>query len=350
MKRRIAALLTASVLMLSLLTGCGNSGSGSGSDAGSGRGGAAPSGTSEPATTPDESTGGDTGSIKIGFSLKTANNPFVVSVKNGAQKAADENGVDLVITDAQLDSQKQMADVESFVQQKVDVILIDSLDSTAILPTLEDAYNAGFKIMTEDVRLPDAGEMVSTHVGIDNKESGKMIAQYLVDTLKAEGKKNVIMFEGLPGAEATLSRAEGFHEVMDNNPDVNILYNKNVGDQRAQGLQEMDDMLQRFTDIDAVICCNDELALGAIASIEGAGREGIYVTGFDGTTDALNAVKEGKMLATIDHAPYSMGYLAVEAAIKLAKGEAVEPMTTMSVELIDSSNVDATIQLHANEN
>lgn len=191
--------------------------------------------------------------------------------------------------------------------------------------------------------------MIETHVGIDNKESGKMIAQYLVDKLKSEGKKNVIIFEGLPGAEATLKRAEGFHEVMDNDPEINILYAKNVGDQRTEGMKEMDDMLQKYDEIDAVVCCNDELALGAISSIQGAGREGIYVTGFDGTTDGLNAVKDGTMLATIDHAPYSMGYLAIESAVKIAKGEAVEAMTTMDVELIDASNVDAAIELHASE-
>ena len=329
-KKRLFAALLAGTMLTGLLAGCGE-------DTTGGDGSAAAS-----------SSGGED-QITIGFSLKTANNPFVVSVRNGAMKAAEENGVELQITDAQLDSQKQMTDVETFMQQNVDVILIDALDSSAILPTITDAYDQGFKIMTEDVRLNDAGDMITTHVGIDNKASGEMIAQYLVDKLKEEGKSNVIIFEGLPGAEATLSRAEGFHEVLDNDPAINILYAKNVGDQREEGMTEMDDMLQKFDNIDAVICCNDELALGAIASIEGAGREGIYVTGFDGNEDALQAVKDGRMLATIDHAPYSMGYLAVQSAVKIAKGEEVEPMTTMDVELVDASNVDEIIEKHAGE-
>lgn len=337
-KKRLFAALLATTMMMGTFAGCGSKNSASD--------GSASSGASSSAASSDS---GSSDKIKVGFSLKTVNNPFVVSVKNGAMKAAEENGAELIITDAQLDSQKQMTDVETFMQQKVDVILIDALDSSAIIPTITDAYDAGFKIMTEDVRLKDAGDMITTHVGIDNKASGAMIAQYLVDKLKAEGKKNVIIFEGLPGAEATLSRAEGFHEVLDNDPDINILYNKNVGDQRAQGLSEMDDMLQKFDNIDAVICCNDELALGAISSIEGAGREGIYVTGFDGNNDALQAVKDGRMLATIDHAPYSMGYLAIQAAVKIAKGETVESMTTMDVELVDSSNIDSIIEKHAGE-
>lgn len=339
-KKRVLAALLATTMMTGLFAGCST-------DTPEGDGGDA---SNPPAATDDGNSGaGSTDKIKVGFSLKTVNNPFVVSVKNGAMKAAEEGGAELIITDAQLDSQKQMTDVETFMQQKVDVILIDALDSSAIIPTITDAYDAGFKIMTEDVRLNDAGDMITTHVGIDNKASGAMIAKYLAEKLKAEGKKNVIIFEGLPGAEATLSRAEGFHEVLDNDPDINIIYNKNVGDQRAQGLAEMDDMLQKFDEIDAVVCCNDELALGAISSIEGAGREGIYVTGFDGNNDALQAVKDGRMLATIDHAPYSMGYLAIEAAIKIAKGESVEAMTTMEVELVDSSNIDQIIEKHAGE-
>nr|WP_325213719.1 sugar ABC transporter substrate-binding protein [uncultured Oscillibacter sp.] len=343
--KKLFAMLLAIVMTAGLLAGCGSAPS-SKEDASSGNSG---SNTNAPADT-DASGGGDgEEKVLIGFSLKTVNNPFVVSVKNGAAKAAEDYGAELIITDAQLDSQKQMADLESFMQQKVDVILIDALDSSAIIPTITDAYDAGFKIMTEDVRLNDAGDMITTHVGIDNKASGEIIAQYLVDKLKAEGKKNVVIFEGLPGAEATLSRAEGFHAVLDNDPDINILYNKNVGDQRTQGLTEMDDVLQQFDHIDAVICCNDELALGAISSIEGAGREGIYVTGFDGNSDAQQAVKDGRMLATIDHAPYSMGYLAIEAAVKIARGESVEKMTTMSVELVDSSNIDEIMAKHADE-
>lgn len=335
-KRLLAAILMGAMTM-GAVAGCGSSSS----DTSTAAAGSAAAGASSEASSD--------ASISIGFSMKTQNNPFTVSVRNGANQAAEDYGVNLTITDAELDSEKQMTDIETFMQKKVDVLLIDALDSTAIVPTIEDAYDAGFKIMTEDVKIPDAGDKISTHVGIDNKANGKLIAEYLADTLKKEGKSNVVIFEGLPGAEATLSRAEGFHEVLDDDPDINIIYAKNVGDQRSQGLEEMDDVLQKYDEIDAVVCCNDELALGVISAIEGAGREGIYVTGFDGTSDGLEAVKNGSMLATIDHKPYSMGYLAVESAVKLAKGEELEPSTIMEAELIDATNVDDAIELHASE-
>lgn len=339
MKKRVLALLLTTALTAGALSACGSTPAPDASDAPE----------SQTSTQGAENTPAAEGKVKIGFSLKTVNNPFVVSVKNGAAKAAEEQGAEIVITDAQLDSQKQMTDVESFMQQKVDVILIDALDSTALLPTVQDAHDQGFKILTEDSRITGAEDIVMSHIGIDNEKSGERIAQYLVDEMKKQGKKNIIIFEGLPGAEATTQRAKGFHAVLDNNEDVNILFAKNVGDKREEGLQNMDDMLQKYDNIDAVICCNDELALGAISSIEGAGREGILVTGFDGNADGLQAVKDGRMLATIDHAPYTMGYIAVETCIKAAKGETVDKSTVFDVELVDSSNVDDIIAKHANE-
>ncbi|MCC8116524.1 MAG: substrate-binding domain-containing protein, partial [Planctomycetes bacterium] len=111
--------------------------------------------------------------------LKTVNNPFVISVKNGAARAAADLGADISITDSQMNSQKQMQDVESFVQQRMDVILIDAMDSQAILPTIDDAVAAGMKIVTEDVRIPDAGDKVLSHIGIANHAAGTQLARWL---------------------------------------------------------------------------------------------------------------------------------------------------------------------------
>lgn len=288
--------------------------------------------------------------VRIGFTLKTVNNPFVISVKNGAAKAAAELGADIAITDSQMNSQKQMQDIESFIQQKMDVILIDAMDSQAILPTIDDAVEAGMKIVTEDVRIPDAGDKVLSHIGIDNRAAGVQLAKWLAAKLKAAGKKNVIIIAGIPGNEATDSRADGYREVLLNNPDINVLDSKLAGDKREEGLAVMDDMLQRFSKIDGVICSNDELALGAISAIAEAGRTAeMLVCGFDGNKYALEAIKNGGMAATIDHAPYSMGYLAIETCVKVVKGEKVEKLTVMGVEVVDATNVDKIIAKHADE-
>lgn len=288
--------------------------------------------------------------VKIGFTLKTVNNPFVISVKNGAAKAAEALGAEIHITDSQMNSQKQMQDIESFIQQKMDVILIDAMDSQAILPTIDDAVEAGMKIVTEDVRIPDAGDKVLSHIGIDNHAAGAQLARWLEAKLKAAGKKNVIIIAGIPGNEATDSRANGYREVLLNNPNITVLDIKLAGDKREEGLTVMDDMLQRFSKIDGVICSNDELALGAISALDGAGRTSeVLVCGFDGNKYALEAIKAGSMAATIDHAPYSMGYLAIETCVKVAKGGTADKLTVMEVDIVDSTNVDAIIARHADE-
>lgn len=333
MKKGIVIILML-VLALNLLTGCGSS-----------------ENNTEAGADADNSISedGEIEKIKIGFTLKTVENPFVISVKNGATKAAEELGAEIIITDAQKDSAKQTSDIESLIQQKVDVLLVDALDSTSIVSTIEEAHQQGVTIVTEDVRIPDAGDMITTHVGIDNKESGKVLAEYLAEKLKETGKSKVIILEGLPGAEATLNRAEGYHEVLDNDPEIEVLDFKSVGDSRAEGLTVMDDMLQKYPEIDGVICANDELALGAISAIEDAGREDIIVCGFDGTSDGLEAVESGSMLATIDHEPYSMGYLAVEAAVKAAKGEELDEKTFLETTLVTADNVVDAIERHSNE-
>lgn len=288
--------------------------------------------------------------VKIGFTLKTVNNPFVISVKNGAAKAAADLGADIIITDSQMNSQKQMQDIESFIQQKVDVILIDAMDSQAIIPTIDDAVDAGMKIVTEDVRIPDAGDKVLSHIGIDNHAAGAQLARWLEAKLKAAGKRNVIIIAGIPGNEATDSRANGYREVLQNNPAIDVLDIRLAGDKREEGLMVMDDMLQRFSKIDGVICSNDELALGAISAINEAGRAAeMLVCGFDGNKYALEAIKNGDMAATIDHAPYSMGYLAIETCVKVTRGEKVDKMTVMDVEIVESANVDKIIAKHADE-
>ncbi len=288
--------------------------------------------------------------VKVGFTLKTVNNPFVISVKNGAAQAAEDLGVDIIITDSQMNSQKQMQDIESFIQQRVDVILIDAMDSQAILPTIDDAVDAGMKIVTEDVRIPDAGEKVLSHIGIDNHAAGAQLAKWLAAKLKAAGKRNVIILAGIPGNEATDSRANGYREVLLNNPDITVLDTRLAGDKREEGLMVMDDMLQRFASIDGVICSNDELALGAISAINEAGRDkDILVCGFDGNKYALEAIKSGAMAATIDHAPYSMGYLAIKTCVKVARNQSVDRLTVMDVEIVEAANVDQIIAKHADE-
>ncbi|WP_372439896.1 ribose ABC transporter substrate-binding protein RbsB [Priestia endophytica] len=255
--------------------------------------------------------------IKIGLSVSTLNNPFFVSLKNGVVKEAKKQGMDVVIVDAQNDSAKQVNDVEDLLQQGVDVLLINPTDSAAISTAVQSANNIGIPVVTLD-RSADKGK-VETLVASDNVKGGEMAADYIVEKL-GEGAK-VAELEGTPGASATRERGKGFHNVADQKLDVAAKQSADFD--RTKGLNVMENLLQGNSDIKAVFAHNDEMALGAIQAINSSGRD-VLVVGFDGNEDAVNAVKEGKLAATVAQQPELIGELAVKAASDVLKGKKVE--------------------------
>jgi ribose transport system substrate-binding protein len=255
--------------------------------------------------------------IKIGLSVSTLNNPFFVSLKNGVVKEAKKQGMDVVIVDAQNDSAKQVNDVEDLLQQGVDVLLINPTDSAAISTAVQSANNIGIPVVTLD-RSADKGK-VETLVASDNVKGGEMAADYIFEKL-GEGAK-VAELEGTPGASATRERGKGFHNVADQKLDVAAKQSADFD--RTKGLNVMENLLQGNSDIKAVFAHNDEMALGAIQAINSSGRD-VLVVGFDGNEDAVNAVKEGKLAATVAQQPELIGELAVKAASDVLKGKKVE--------------------------
>lgn len=255
--------------------------------------------------------------IKIGLSVSTLNNPFFVSLKNGVVKEAKKQGMDVVIVDAQNDSAKQVNDVEDLLQQGVDVLLINPTDSAAISTAVQSANNIGIPVVTLD-RSADKGK-VETLVASDNVKGGEMAADYIIEKL-GEGAK-VAELEGTPGASATRERGKGFHNVADQKLDVAAKQSADFD--RTKGLNVMENLLQGNSDIKAVFAHNDEMALGAIQAINSSGRD-VLVVGFDGNEDAVNAVKEGKLAATVAQQPELIGELAVKAASDVLKGKKVE--------------------------
>ncbi|AKO90958.1 D-ribose ABC transporter substrate-binding protein [Priestia filamentosa] len=255
--------------------------------------------------------------IKIGLSVSTLNNPFFVSLKNGVVKEAKKQGMDVVIVDAQNDSAKQVNDVEDLLQQGVDVLLINPTDSAAISTAVQSANNIGIPVVTLD-RSADKGK-VETLVASDNVKGGEMAADYIVEKL-GEGAK-VAELEGTPGASATRERGKGFHNIADQKLDVAAKQSADFD--RTKGLNVMENLLQGNSDIKAVFAHNDEMALGAIQAINSSGRD-VLVVGFDGNEDAVNAVKEGKLAATVAQQPELIGELAVKAASDVLKGKKVE--------------------------
>ncbi|KZE63895.1 D-ribose ABC transporter substrate-binding protein [Fictibacillus phosphorivorans] len=271
----------------------------------------------EPPSWAKPSKKGDGEKIKIGLSVSTLNNPFFVSMKNGVIDEAKKQGAEVVVVDAQNDSAKQVNDVEDLLQQGIDALLINPTESAAISTAVQSANNIGVPVVTLD-RSTDKGD-VATLVASDNVKGGQMAADFIVEQL-GEGAK-VAELEGVPGASATRERGKGFHNVADQKLDVAAKQSADFD--RTKGLNVMENVLQGNPDIKAVFAHNDEMALGALQAINSSGRD-VLVVGFDGNDDAVNAVKEGKLAATVAQQPALIGELAVKAASDVLAGKKVE--------------------------
>ena len=267
----------------------------------------------------------------IGLSVSTQNNPFFVTLVDGAKAAADKAGVSLTVVDAGDDATKQVSDIEDLVAKNVSVIIVNPVDSDAVTGAVQEAINKGIKVISVDRAVNDVE--VDCEIASDNVMGAELATQYIVDTL-GEGIK-VAELVGTSGASAAIDRSEGFHNIADEKMDVVASQTANFD--RTEGMSVMENMLQANSDIQAVFAANDEMALGAVEAISGAGKD-ILVVGFDATDDAIEAIKAGRMAATIAQQPELIGSTAVENAMKLINGETIEKSIPVEVTLITKDN------------
>lgn len=277
--------------------------------------------------TETETTSGGDGELKIGFSISTLNNPFFVTLSEGAQEKAAELDAALTVVDAQDDAAKQASDVEDLIQQGVDLILINPVDSAAVVSAVESANSAGVPVITVD-RSAEGGEVVS-HIASDNAAGGELAGAYLIE-LVGEGAQ-VAELEGIAGSSAARDRGAGFNSVAADQLDIVAKQTANFN--RAEGLTVMENILQANPNIKGVFAHNDEMALGALEAIAASGKD-IVVVGFDATEDAVKAVEEGRLAGTVAQKPELIGQEAVEAAVQSLNGEDVEASIPVELELV----------------
>ncbi len=273
-----------------------------------------------------------TGDYTIGLSLSTLNNPFFVTLGDGAQAAADAAGIELIIMDAQDDPAQEATNMEDLIQRGVDAILVNPTDADAIVPSIQKANQAGIPVFTID-RGAAAGDVVS-HIASDNVAGGKLAAEFLCDALGGSGK--VVELEGIAGTSAARDRGQGFNDYMASDcAGVEIIAQQTANFNRAEGLSVFENILQAEPEIDGVFAHNDEMILGAIEAAKAAGRDGdIIFVGFDAVDDAVAAVQAGDLAATVAQQPALMGELGVETAVAYLNGSAAESYIPVDLSLV----------------
>ena len=327
MRKQIGATVLALAMACSLMAGC-SSGSGETTAAATTEAAKEESKEEEKDEAKDtsaeaENAGSEEGSGKkyvIGLAMNTQTNPFFVDVKDGVQKAADEHGIELYITDAQDDPTIQMKDVENLITKKPDAIIIDTCDSDAIVSSIEACNEAGIPVFTMD-REANGGEVIS-HIGYDAIKSGRMAGQYLVDTLGGKGK--IVEIQGIMGTNVAQNRSQGFNEVMKDNPDMEIVACQVADFDRAKGMSVMENILQANPEIDGLYAANVKI-------------------GCDAIDDTLDAMKAGKVDATIAEPPFFLGKAILNTAYDYLEGKQVEPYVILDNQLVTQDTVDSLV-------
>jgi ribose transport system substrate-binding protein len=268
----------------------------------------------------------------VGLSVSTLNNPFFVTLRDGAQQAAADLGLELLVTDAQDSVSTQINDIEDLVQRGVAVLIINPTDSAAVVPAVMAANAAGIPVIAVD-RGIDGGDL-AYFIASDNTAGGATAAEYICELLDGSGP--VVELEGIPGTSAARERGLGFNTYMSERcPGIEVVARQTANFNRAEGLSVMENILTAQPEIAAVFAHNDEMALGALQAIEASGRD-ILVVGFDATDDAVAAVRACRMAATVAQLPAMLGAQAVEAAASIiADGPPAETVdVAVALELV----------------
>lgn len=264
----------------------------------------------------------------IALAVSTLDNPFFVSLKDGAQKKADELGYTLVVLDSQNDPAKELSNVEDLTVRGAKVLLINPTDSEAVGNAVRIANRNNIPVITLD-RGAAKGDVVS-HIASDNVAGGKMAGDFIAQKLGAGAK--VIQLEGIAGTSAARERGEGFKKAIDAHK-FNILASQPADFDRTKGLNVTENLLSSKGDVQAIFAQNDEMALGALRAASAAKKD-VLIVGFDGTDDGVKAVESGKLAATIAQQPELIGALGVETANKVIKGEKVEAKIPVDLKVI----------------
>lgn len=277
--------------------------------------------------------------IKIGVCISNFNDKFTsYLLKEMKNYAKSLNDVEVEYVDSKNDSNTELSHVKTFISQKVDVIVVQPVDTDLSKPVTDIAKAAKVPIMSISRPFENQNDAVS-YVSSDSKQAAKLEMEYLAKKMHFKG--NVAIMMGTMGQEQQRFRTQGFHNVIAKYPGMKIVAEQTADWDRAKGTALMEEWLQPGKKIDAVASSNDEMAIGALKAIEVSGKLGkITVGGTDATPEALDYLKSGKLAVTVFQNATELGQCTIKTAVKVAKGENVEKTVIFSNELVAPKDAD----------
>ena len=279
---------------------------------------------------------GDSANKSITFALSTQANSFMVKMREGAQKKADELGLTINFQDASDDSATQANQLANAAATGGGAVIVNPTDSDAMAPAVKQLTDAKIPVVAVDRAVNNAE--VSSYIASDNVGGGKQAAKALSEAIHGEGE--ILVLQGKTGSSASRERGKGFDEGLKDSPNIKVVAKQTAEFERVKGLDVTTNLLQAHPNVKAIFAENDEMALGAIEALGDKAGKDVIVVGFDGVEDALKAIKEGTMYASIAQQPADMAAQAVVEASKLLKGEAATKEMQVDVVTVTKDNVD----------
>lgn len=247
----------------------------------------------------------------IGVSLLTRTHPFYQDLEAGMREAAAERGYELIVQAGEFDVAKQRSQLEDFLVRRVNAIIVCPCDSKSIGTSIQAANQAGVPVFTADIAVLAEGAKVVTHVASDNVAGGRLAAQAVARALGGEGTVAIIDH---PEVESVIQRVKGFEEEVARHPGLRVVAKLTGRGMKDQAFRTAEDILQAHPDVDAIFGINDDSALGALAAVEKAGRQGrVAIVGFDAVPEARQAIRDGKIYADVIQQPRMIGRTTIES-------------------------------------
>ena len=289
----------------------------------------------------------------VGFAQVGSNNPWRLGESKSMQDEAARLGYTLVETNANEDTAKQIADVASLIAQGVDILIFPPRESQALAPSVVQAKDAGIPVILIDRDVDHSiarpGEDYITFIGSDFVDQGRRAAEWLVEATGGEAK--IIQLEGTTGSDPAIDRQKGFEDYLAGtfkgtptpggaHPGMEIIASQTADFQRDIGREVMQTLLQAHPDVTAVYAHNDEMAIGAIAALQEAGRtpgEDVILVSIDGSNAALDAIVDGTLGASVESSPF-FGPIAFETMHKYIAGEDIPDWVKVEDRFFDESN------------
>lgn len=270
---------------------------------------------------------------KIGVSILSSTNPFFVEIGDVITAEAERNGYEVQVVSSDFDPNKQFNQVQDFIVNGFDAIVLTPADSRAVGSAVKEANNAGIPVFTADIAVLAEGVDVVSHIATDNYQAGRMAAIAMIEATGGSGQIGIIDH---PAIESVILRTKGFQDEL-NESDGHSLEVVSVlpgGGVKDLGFKAMQDMLQSYPNISGIFAINDPSALGAVAALEDANKlQNVKVVSVDGQKEGIDAINQGKIFADAVQHPDWIGEKTVQAILAYMNGEAVEPEILIPTDL-----------------